>query len=175
MGPMGPDGPGPKWDPNGPGPNGAQMVRDPNGPGQNGTQMVRAQMAQDGPGPDGPRWPRPRWAKMVRPQMDQDGPGPDGPRWPGPTSAKMGPGPTWGKWFCGRMALPQGFRGHPQGEMDSKAVANPLGVPKSPQTHLGKIFSRGFPIFPGSPWARAWSPVAAPWHFYFTFRLRYGP
>ena len=46
---MGPDGPGPKWDPNGPDPNGAQMVRDPNGPGQNGTKMVRAQMAQDGP------------------------------------------------------------------------------------------------------------------------------
>ena len=110
--------------PDGPGPNG------PRWPGPKLAQMARAQMGQDGPGPG--------WAKMARAQIGQDGLGPDGPRWPGPKWAKMawaqmGQNGAHAKYLCGRMALPQGFPGHPQGEMDSKAVANPLDVPKSPK------------------------------------------
>ena len=138
---MGPKWSGPKWGPNGPGPKWSGPKWDPNGPG-----------------PDGPRWPGPRWAKMAQAQMGQDGPGPDRPRWPGPRWAKMG---AWGKWFCGRMALPQGVLWHPQGEMDSKAVANPLDVPKSPKPTLENNFLVN-PAFYQIPLGRGLAPVAAP-------------
>ena len=129
----------------------------PKWPGPRWAQMARAKMGQNGLGLDGPSWPGPRWAKMARAQMGQDGPGPDGPSWPGPTWA------TQGKWFRGRMALPQGFPGHPQGEMDSKAVANPLDVPKSPKPTLEKLFPRISHFFqvPSGPqgWNRTVGPV----------------
>merc|ERR1712015_156232 len=45
--------------------------------------------------------------------------------------------------------------------MDSKAVANPLGVPKSPKPNLENIFPR-IPHFPRFPLGPGLAPVAAP-------------
>ena len=147
---MGPDGPGPKWDPNGPGPNGAQMVRDPNGPGQNGTQMVRAQMAQDGPGPDGPRWPRPRWAKMARAQIGQDGLGPDGPRW--------GPG---GSGFVEEWPSHKGSCGTHKGKWIPRPWQTLWMCPNPPNPPWKNNFP-GNPHFPRSPLGPGLAPMAAP-------------
>ena len=60
-----------------------------------------------------------------------------------------------GKYFCGRMVLPQGGTGGPKGGMDSRGVATPLGRPVPPKPTLEKWVYRDFPFFPVSPWALA--------------------
>ena len=53
-----------------------------------------------------------------------------------------------GKYFCGRMVLPQGGTGGPKGGMDSRGVATPLGRPVPPKPTLEKLVYRDFHFFP---------------------------
>ena len=68
-----------------------------------------------------------------------------------------------GKYFCGRMVLPQGGTGGPKGGMDSRGVATPLGRPVPPKPTLEKWVYRDFPFFPVSPWALARACVGPVW------------